>query len=97
MADICNVHAEKNIAVFQLLKAHGIVEILRVAPVDGEGQQTAHILARRIIRQVSRTACIRFTQYILREIGAQTHAHHQCIKRAGCLLKTADSIFDADT
>ena len=77
--DVRDMHAEAHMAVFKLLKAHSVVEVLCIAPVNGERQQMAQILARRVVRQIRRAAGVRLLQHILRKIGAQAHAHHQCV------------------
>ena len=94
--DVRDMHAEAHMAVFKLLKAHRVVEVLCIAPVNGERQQMAQILARRVVRQIRRAAGVRLLQHILRKIGAQAHAHHQCVERIGRLLKAADAFLDAD-
>ena len=83
-------------AIFKLLKAHGVVKILCIAPVNGKRQQMAQILARRVVRQIRRTAGVRLFQHVLRKIGAQAHAHHQRVERIGRLLKAANALLDAD-
>ena len=95
MSHVRDVHAQAPEAVLQALQAHRVVKILRVAAVDGEGQQAAQVGSRRIIRQVGRLAGVCLAQRILVKRRAQVLADDQRVQRSPGLAEAAQNAVNA--
>ncbi len=95
VSHVRDVHAQAPEAVLQAFQAHRVVKVLRVAAVNGEGQQPAQVGSRRIVRQVGRLAGVRLTQHILAKRRAQVLADDERVQRGPSLAEAAQNAIDA--
>ena len=95
VSHVRDVHAQAPEAVLQAFQAHRVVKVLRVAAVDGEGQQAAQVGSLRIVCQVGRLAGVRLAQRILAKRRAQVLADDQRIERGPRLAEAAQNAVNA--